>query len=296
MSWYSGLENIVERDIALSRLTTFRIGGHAGVLLVPEDVESFAAAYAAAKKAGVPVHILGWGSNILVADEGVPGVVISTRGLINRTLADDGQTIRVEAGASMREFVRWSARAGYSGIESLAGIPGSIGGAVVMNAGALGACLGDSVSAVWYVTEGGELVRRSGEDISWDYRETDIDGPVAAVEMELTRDEPDCVLDRMADALMARRSQQPVGIPSAGCFFRNPPGESAGRLIDEAGLKGMSVGGASISARHANFIVNQGGATAAHVCELGDIVRDRVRDCFGVELKNEVCVWPSAVA
>jgi UDP-N-acetylmuramate dehydrogenase len=296
MSWSSGLERIIQRDVPLARWTTFRIGGVAGMLLTPGDVATFARAYAAARTADVPVHILGWGSNLLVSDDGVPGVVLSTRGLIGRSVFDDGRTVRVEAGASLREFVRWTARVGLTGMEALGGIPGSIGGAVVMNAGAEGAAIGDCVRAVCCVQESGDLVRYGAEDVFWGYRETDLDEPVVAVEMALGRDEPERVLDRMAEALLARRGRQPAGIPSAGCFFRNPPGESAGRLIDRAGLKGASVGAASVSARHANFIVNRGGATAAQVRDLCDRVRDRVREDFDIELKNEVRLWPSAVA
>jgi len=293
MKWYSGLESIMTRDVALADYTTLRIGGKAAFMLTPTDQDTFAAAYNAARTAGLAVHILGLGSNLLVADEGVPGVVLCTCGLRRRKLTPSGDTVQVGAGVRLRELVSWVGGKGLRGMEFLAGVPGTIGGAVIMNAGSLENCLGDCVAAIWCVDEQGNIVRRSGRDILWEYRGSDIRQPVVQVELQLQRDNADAVLERMAEALIAKRQMQPAGIPSAGCFFKNPPGEFAGRLIDAVGLKGESFGNAAVSAKHANFIVNQGGARAAHVLELCNIIRERVRSKFGISLDTEVCFWPS---
>jgi UDP-N-acetylmuramate dehydrogenase len=292
MNWYSGLEAILKRDEPLAGYTTFRIGGKAAFVLTPLDAETFAAAYRAARQASLEVYILGMGSNLLIADEGVSGVVLSTRGLCRRELSPEGDGVIVGAGVRLRRLVAWTAQVGLSGLEFMAGIPGTVGGAVVMNAGGLDGCIGNCVRAVWYATKSGLLRRREGDDIVWDYRSTDIAEPVVQVELELVREDAETVLERMAEALVAKRRVQPVGVPSAGCFFKNPSGDSAGRLIDAADLKGVSVGGALVSARHANFIINRGGAKASHVFELCKMVRERVRTRFGVELDNEVHVWP----
>ena len=278
----------------LAGRTTFRIGGDAPFLIAPRDVRSFAEAYAAACRSGMPVHILGMGSNILVSDDGVSGVVISTRGLSAREVTDDGQTVRVEAGAGLPQLVSWTCGAGLKGLEDLAGIPGTVGGAVVMNAGTAKAEVCDCVSAVWCVDASGKVYCRDRSAIAWGYRRTDIKDPVVRVEFSLAREEADDLLDRMAESLLARHRMQPVRVASAGCFFRNPENDSAGRLIDAAGLKGFRVGEAMVSSRHANFIVNRGGAKAAHVLELCKIVRERVQSRFGVSLKNEVQFWPTA--
>ena len=293
MNWRSGLECMIERDVPLRPLTTFRIGGRAEFLVTPKDVESFAAAYGRACASGLPVRILGKGSNLLVADGGVRGIVLSTAGLRGRGRIESDGSVRVEGGAGLRELVSWSVRSGLEGIEFLAGIPGTVGGAVVMNAGGRDGGIGSSVRAVWCVGRDGTLFRRDAGSIAWNYRETDILNPVVEVEFGFMRDNPERLLERMADVQVSKRCTQPAGIPSAGCFFRNPAGDSAGRLIDAAGMRGLEAGGAAVSARHANFIVNRGGATASDVMRLFHRVRESVRSRFGVMLENEVRFWLS---
>lgn len=294
MNWRSGLEDILEHDAPLSERTTFHIGGTAEFLLTPRDTASFARAYKAACASGLPVRVLGCGSNLLVDDAGVPGIILSTAGLRTRGPVDANGIMRVAAGANLKQLVSWCAQSGLNGLECLAGIPGTVGGAVVMNAGAYNGSIGAAVRTVWCVARDGKLFRRDCADVEWAYRRTDIDAPVVEVEFKLGRENSDSVLDRMADALITKHRAQPVGIPSAGCFFKNPPGDSAGRLIDAAGLKGISVGHASVSAQHANFIVNHGGASSSDVLRLFRTVKDNVRERFGVALENEVRFWPSA--
>ena len=294
MNWYAGLETTPEHNVSLSEYTTFRIGGRARFMLAPAHTDDFAAAYCAARRAGLPVHVLGNGTNLLVADEGVAGVVLSTRGLCECEAVSDGEIIRAGAGLCLRQLVGWTARTGLKGLEFLAGVPGTVGGALYMNAGSAGEGIGSRVTAVWCVDDKGIVSRRKGDTIAWGYRQTDITQPIVRAEFRLQRDDPEMLIERMAESLLAKRRTQPVAAASAGCFFKNPPGDSAGRLIDAAGLKGARVGNAAVSARHANFIVNYGGAKASDVFRLCKVVRERVRYQFGIVLENEVCFWPGA--
>ena len=294
MSWYDGLEDILRRNEPLAKRTTFRIGGPAATFLEPDDERQFALAYSAALRSGLPVHILGGGSNLLICDEGVPGVVLSTALLQSGAPAVHEGRVVVRAGMRLSRLVRWTAQSGLAGLECLAGIPGTVGGAVRMNAGGRYGCVGGRVEAIWCADRRGETVMRQARHVRWGYRSTDIAEPILAVEFQLERDSAGKTEGRLTEILEEKRSSQPVELRSAGCFFKNPPKESAGRLIDGAGMKGRRVGGACVSDKHANFIVNLGGATARDVLALSTQVRERVRECFRVSLESEVCYWPQA--
>jgi len=296
MRWHSGLEPILRRNESLARRTAFRVGGPAAFFLEPEDEATFAVAYAAAIRSRLPIHILGGGSNILVSDDGVPGVVISTARLCAPAPEVTRTGVRVGAGTRLPQLVRWSAGVGLTGLEQFAGIPGTVGGAAWMNAGGRYGAIGDVVSAVWCVTRHGGVVKRAGGNVRWAYRATDIHQPIAAIELALRRDRPEAVRKRLSDCLAEKCVEQPLSQAGAGCFFKNPPTDSAGRLIERVGLKGHGIGAARVSVKHANFIVNQGGASATDVARLSETIRERVRDRFGVLLENEVCCWPSAAA
>jgi len=289
-------ETMCRVNTALADRTTFQIGGPAAWLIDPPDERSFAELYAAAVRTGNPVYILGAGSNLLIDDAGVPGIVLSTLRLRERRAGADGTRLRVGAGVRLGGVVRWAARRGLAGLERLIGIPGTMGGAVKMNAGVREGSIGERVSRVWLAGTDGRVHVREGYEIGWAYRATDIAGPILAVEVRLDREDPARTETRLLAAMAKRCAAQPVDEPSAGCFFKNPPGDSAGRLIDASGLKGRTVGGACVSTRHANFIVNRGNATAADVFALCDIVCKRVRKDFGVSLEKEVCCWPYATA
>jgi len=283
---------MVRRGVPLAPRTTFAIGGKAEYLLSPRSAKEFAAAYAAAMRSGLAVHILGLGSNLLVADDGVPGVVITTRYVRHVALIDGSGRVRVGAGTPLPWLIRWATWRKLGGLEGLAGIPGSVGGAVVMNAGTAEMTIGEVVRGVWCVDARGHRYRRDGEDVRWDYRATDLKDPVVEVELALHRDDPRTILKRTAAALRRRQDAQPLDLPSAGCFFRNPPGDAAGRLLELAGMKGECSGGAEVSAKHANFIVNRGGARASDVIALGNTAKARVLAAFGVRLEEEVHLWP----
>ena len=296
MAWHQGLEPFLRRTEPLALRTTFRIGGSSAFFLEPPDERAFADAYAAAVRSGMPVRILGGGSNLLISDRGVQGIVLSTAGLRGRIRMASGRRARMPAGMSLRKLVRWTARHRLAGLEGLVGIPGTVGGAVYMNAGAGHGTIGSRVGTVWCIGRDGETFVRRGRDVRWGYRSTDIREPIVAVELLLDRDRPAAIRERMDGTLAQKRESQPVDELSAGCFFKNPRGESAGRLIEQAGMKGQRVGMARVSRRHANFIVNMGDATAGDVLALCGKVRDRVRERFGLRLEDEVCYWPEAPA
>ena len=291
MAWYCGLESMLKRDVPLAERTTFRIGGPASFFLEPPDERAFGRAYAAAKASGLPVRVLGGGSNLLVANEGVAGIVLATARLCDSAPVVARNRLRARAGTPLATVVDWAAQAGLRGLGCLAGIPGTVGGAVWMNAGGRNGCVGECVDAVWCAGEDGSIFMQRGRDVGWGYRSTDISHPIVAVEFVLESDQPGRLRDEVAEALKAKRRTQPVALPSAGCFFKNPRNDSAGRLIERAGLKGLRVGAARVSQTHANFIVNMGGATAGDVRLLCRRIRDCVCELFGVELETEVHLW-----
>lgn len=279
----------VRQDEPLRRHTTFRIGGPADVLVVPRGADELRAVVAWLYRAGERFVVLGRGSNVLVSDRGVRGVVVKVGGGMDR-VRWDGARATAEAGAGLPQLAFRAARRGLSGLEFAAGIPGSVGGGVVMNAGAHGHCLQEVVRAVEVVTPAGEETWPSGA-LGFGYRTSRLQYEPAVVvqaELELKPAPPEEVLQRTQRWLQQRGLSQPVRLPSCGCIFRNPPQEAAGRLVDLCGAKGMREGGVEVSTLHANYFVNTGGGTAQDVLRLVERVRERVRRAFGVELELEV--------
>jgi len=281
-------------NVPLAKYTTFRIGGPATYFFEPRTAEELReTCRRVTRRRDRPVYILGGGSNLLVADDGVDGPVICMRRFERRYLRRFGNLVRVSAGVPLRRLLAAAADWGLAGLEDLAGIPGTVGGAVCMNAGTPRVSFGDLVSFLEVMDAGGRLERLPGEAVRWRYRSADLGGRVAAfVELQLRTDRPDAVKARLAEAFERKRAAQPLTLPSAGCFSKNPKSAAAGRLLERAGLKGLGSGGAAVSRKHANFIVNRGGATAADVLALVRIIRRAVRDLFNVDLEPEVCVWP----
>jgi UDP-N-acetylmuramate dehydrogenase len=279
----------VRRDEPLARHVTFRIGGPADVLVLPRTLADLARVAAWLAREGERAVVLGRGSNVLIADRGVRGVVVKT-GRGQEGLRFEHPRLVAECGVSMPYLARQAALRGLSGLEFAGGIPGSVGGAVVMNAGAHGRCTADVVRSVRVVRLGGETVWPVSE-LAYAYRESRLqheDAVVLEAEFALIPEDPARTVSRLDEWLRHRSDTQPLGPPSSGCVFRNPPGDYAGRLIDHAGAKTMRVGGAVVSDRHANYILNLGGASASEVCALIERVRERVRARFGVALETEV--------
>lgn len=273
----------------MSRHTTFRIGGPADILVTPE-IETLPEVIAYCKKKNIPFLVIGNGSNLLCADAGVEGVVIE----IGRQMSDiviEGNHITAQAGALLSSIAAKAAARSLTGFEFAAGIPGSIGGAVVMNAGAYGGEMKDVLTKVTVLTKEGKVKTIPAADLDLSYRHSIVPErgyTVLQAEIELQQGEPEAIQAVMDDLKQKRVSKQPLEYPSAGSTFKRPEGYFAGKLIDDAGLRGFLVGGAQVSEKHCGFVINRDHATAADVCSLMRQVRRKVMEQFGVEMEPEV--------
>ena len=281
----------VRFDEPMARHTTLRVGGPADVWVEPLDADDLLALAAHCHGKGIAWHAVGIGSNLLCRDGGVRGVVVSTRRL-DRIERVDPTTLRAEGGLSTARLLYATLELELGGLEFLAGVPGTVGGGLVMNAGTYLGEFKDVTTGVATVTRRGERVERRSAECGFAYRASSIprDEIVVSGTFALrarTRDE----MERDVRELRARRrTREPKGLPNAGSFFKNPPGDFAGRLIEQAGLKGRRIGGAEISAVHANWFVNTGGATAGDFLALAGVARREVREKSGVDLELEVKV------
>ncbi|HEV2284088.1 MAG TPA: UDP-N-acetylmuramate dehydrogenase [bacterium] len=279
----------VRRNEPLAKHVSFRIGGPADILVLPPTLESLDAAVAWLYEHGVPFLVLGRGSNVLIADRGIRGVVLKT-GRGQEGVTYDGPHVHAECGVSVPHLSRRTAERGLAGLEFAAGIPGSVGGAVVMNAGAHGCAVADVLLSARVRTPRG-LVTWTGADLGLRYRHSRLqDEPGVMLDCELILHPAPAAetVARLEAWLRTRAESQPLGPPSSGCIFRNPDGDYAGRLIDASGTKGLRLGGAVVSDRHANYILNTGGATARDVVALIGQVRERVRCHAGTDLVTEI--------
>jgi len=282
----------VRVDEPLARYTTMGLGGPADLLVRPAFVPEMIQVLTLAHEADLPVRVLGAGSNLLIDDAGVRGVVLATGALDHVSLGAEG-TIEAGAGVHFPTLVRQTVAKGLRGLEAGVGIPGSLGGILTMNAGAYQFSIGPVVSEVEAVSpDKGRVVLR-GREIDFRYRASSFGANliVGRATLALTPDDPVAIKNDMNERMRFRKETQPVGVKSAGCIFKNPEGDSAGRLIDRAGLKGFSVGGARVSEVHANFIVHEGRASTRDVLALIEGVRDRVLRDTGVVLETEVMAW-----
>ncbi|MBZ0269882.1 UDP-N-acetylmuramate dehydrogenase [bacterium] len=280
----------VRRGVPLARLTTFKIGGPAEVLVTPDTVDGLAAGMRLLADAGGPIAILGNGSNLLISDEGVAGTVVRVGSALGGIEVAAPDRLRIGAGTLWSKVLRFVMNEGWTGLEFGAGIPGTIGGAVATNAGTRGGETADRLVEVEGVTAAGHVVTLPRAEIPFRYRRGELPAGfvVTAVTFAVEREDPGKVDETVRAYQAERRRDQPEREPSAGCIFQNPPGESAGRLIDHAGLKGTTEGGAIVSTVHGNFIINQGGATAADVRRLIERIRERVLAEAGISLELEV--------
>jgi UDP-N-acetylmuramate dehydrogenase len=297
-SWLHKIKGEVRRDELLSAHTSMRIGGPADIFILPRDMADLATVLK--YRGTTPMFVLGEGSNLLVRDRGIRGIVVSLKEsfkAIQGPLFDTGDAqeetalLRVGAGVKMSFLAKYAARFGLTGIERLAGIPGSVGGALIMNAGAEGTEIGQVVESVIRITPSGEMETLRRDQLSFHYRKTVFpseEGIIVEAALRLRKSDAAGVQAGM-DAHLTRRSQkQPLTIPNSGSIFKNPPGDAAGRLIEAAGLKGAHFGQAAVSLKHGNFIVNQGRATARDVISLIEHIQKTVKDKFGVDLEREI--------
>lgn len=284
---------------ALAPLTTFRVGGPADFLVEPRSSDEIVAAVRLASDHGVPVTMLGGGSNVLVSDAGIRGLVVRPRG--GHVTAVDDSHVRADAAVTVNGLVRWTVLHGLGGVESWAGTPGTVGGAIHGNAHFSGRLIGECVASAGLLDRQRQVVEVPASAMGFGYDESRLQGSgeiLLWATFRLVRGDTDALRAAARASLAYRKRTQPLDTPSAGCVFRNPePGRdrvpdgipwSAGALVDRAGLKGVAVGGARVSHVHGNFIVNEGGATAADIRTLIERCRTEVRRQFGVELRDEV--------
>ena len=280
--------DLCQTDVALGPRTTLKVGGRCPLYFEPRDDDQLVEVVSWLHARGVPLFVLGGGSNLLIDDDGIDGAVIGMRGLRGLELDPTGLSARVEAGFPLARLVSLCVPRGMAGAEGLCGIPGTVGGATFMNAGGHQRELGDLVAAVELVDERGRRHLRRAPELRFGYRRSHLPGLVVATWLRFEPGDP-ATIRRQAEALLERkRATQPLKERSSGCVFKNPPNQSAGRLIEATGLKGLRLGAAQVSTRHANFIVNLGNASGADVLGLIDMVQAMVKRRFGGQLQLEV--------
>lgn len=284
----------VEFDCPMSDYTTLRVGGLVDAIYKAENVEELSRVIAYLGEEHIPYLPVGRGSNLLVKDEGLEGAVILLCGSLAgiEEKRENHVTLLAGAGLSISDLLNYCRSSGVGGVEFLAGIPGTVGGAVAMNAGAFGWEIGDTVQEVQMVTPCGKVMVRDQAQLSFSYRELRMEegSLIIRVRFRVNQEAGEVVSGRIAKYLKRRKESQPLDYPSAGSVFKNPPDEYAGKLIEEAGLKGRRIGGAMISDKHANFIVNAGGAKAGDILALMELAQDKVRKKLGIELLPEIRV------
>lgn len=283
-------EDNVKLDEPMSKHTTFRIGGPASYFVTPMDTEELSQVVVLCKAERVPFFLLGHGSNILVSDKGIGGVVIQLYKNYAK-FSIEGNLVKAEAGIMLNKLGQEIRDAGLTGFEFAAGIPGTLGGAVMMNAGAYGGEMKDIVESVSLMDYDGNLIKKSGEEMDFSYRHSIVEDEELIVLGATLRLNPGNIEDitaKMQELALARKTKQPLEFPSAGSTFKRPEGYFAGKLIMDSGLAGYRVGDAEVSEKHCGFVINKGHASAKDVMTLIDDVRNTVYDKFKVELSPEV--------
>jgi UDP-N-acetylmuramate dehydrogenase len=292
MGLMTGFEKIVRQSEPLAMHTWFQLGGPAEYFAEPDSVEELTALVRRCHEEGIEVRLLGQGSNILARDEGVPGLVIHLSAPAFGEIRIEGRSVAAGGGAMLGRVVTTAVHRGLAGLETLIGIPGTVGGALHGNAGAHGGNIGQWTFQATVLTAAGDVADRSGDDLAFDYRQSSLDElAILEARCELEEDDPRQLAQRMQKHWIVKKASQPMGHQSAGCVFKNPRGVGAGKLIDDAGLKGTRIGGAVVSDRHANFIIAEPECTSQDVLRLIDLVRGQVRDRMGVELELEMEIW-----
>lgn len=280
---------ILKRDEPLAPRTSYRIGGKAEYFFIPERMEEVPQAMSYCRAKGLDLRVLGGGTNVLVGDRGWPAVLSLER---FKHTDSFGPFAKAEAGASFPGFVKKLADNASKGAEALCGIPGTVGGALLMNAGGHYGEIGEFVKRVKVVEADGRIVSLEREQCGFRYRDSDLKNRIIlSADFEFPEGDRDEIRSRMREIFQKKKASQPLHSHSAGCVFKNPPGMAAGRLIDACGFKGARIGGAAVSMVHANFLTNDEGASAADMLELINRIRGQVKATAGVELELEIKVW-----
>jgi UDP-N-acetylmuramate dehydrogenase len=292
MSIFDGLEKVVQTNYPLAKHTWFGIGGAADYFIRPDSVEQLKDIINRCNENNMPIYVLGFGSNLLINDEGVKGAVIKLDSDEFKQTQLDGELLLAWAGADLGTLVRDCVRKGLSGLEALTGIPGSMGGAVRMNAGGSFGDIGTVVETVTLLDNFGNIFKKSKPELTFDYRQSNITAKfILNAQLKLTTTDPEQALKTIKEVWIYKKNTQPLEAKNAGCVFKNPRGVSAGALIDRAALKGLQVGGATVSEKHANFIVANKDCTCRDIVQLIEAVKERVKEEFEVDLELELEIW-----
>ena len=283
---------ILQLEEPLSRHTWLRLGGPAQYFLTPRTEAELLSVVQTCRERKISIHVLGAGSNLLIREEGVRGAVIRVIEPLLSEVRVEGTQLIAGGGTSLSHMITEAERSGLGGVEHLVGIPGTIAGAIVGNSGGRAGDIGQLAASVKVLTQDGEIAVRKGDELSFSYRRSSFhDLLVLSVTLNLTKDDSEELNRRIRKNWIMKRSTQPLADQSAGCIFRNPRGLSAGALIEQCGLKGMSVGKARVSDRHANFIVTEEGATSHDIEQLISRIQKAVAEKYGVDLELEIKVW-----
>ncbi len=286
------MEDIVETGYLLAKRTWYGLGGPAEYFIRPQTTEQLKKVVQRCTENGIRMYVLGFGSNLLIKDEGVRGAVIKLEAAPFTHIEFHGQEVTAWAGAELSKLVLTCVEKGLSGVEALTGIPGSVGGAVRMNAGGNFGDFGAVVETVTLMDKGGKVFEKRKPELVFDYRQVNITAKfILNARLKLNATDPEQVLRTVKEIWIYKKNSQPLNTKNAGCIFKNPPGASAGALIDKAGLKGLRIGGAVVSDKHANFILAEEGCTSRDVTGLIEIIRQKIKEQFDVELELEIEIW-----
>jgi UDP-N-acetylmuramate dehydrogenase len=292
MIWPKNLSNKVKHNVNLAGLTSFKIGGPARYFFAPADVLELSQALSCAQKARLHIFVLGSGSNILISDQGVSGLVISLNRQSFKKISHQGSCIIAGSGLKLSQLVSYAASRALGGAEFLAGIPGSVGGSLIGNAGAWGYSIGSLVEQLGVMDYCGKIRVLSAKQLKFGYRQSNLSKYIIIwVKLKLFSADKQTVARQIKKYLAIRKTTQNSRLPSAGCIFKNPPEDSAGRLIDQCGLKGKVKGQAAVCSKHANFILNTKGARFGDVLALMNLMRKKVKVKFKVNLEPEIKIW-----
>lgn len=292
MNIFNGLEEIVETDYPLAKRTWYGLGGAADYFIRPKNIKQLKEVVKRCSKNNVPIYVMGFGSNLLISDQGLRAAVIKLEAEQFSQIEFDGEEVTAWAGAELSKLVLTCVQKGLSGIEALTGIPGSVGGAVKMNAGGNFGDFGSVVESVTLMDIEGNVFEKSKPELEFDYRRTNITAKfILSARLKLNESDSEQIMRTVKEIWIYKKNNQPLNTKNSGCIFRNPHGGSAGALIDRAGLKGLRIGGAVVSEKHANFIIAEEGCTSSDVMKLIKEIQQKVKEQFDTELELEVEIW-----
>ena len=292
MNIFSGLEEIVETDYPLAKRTWYGLGGAADYFIRPKTVKQLKDVVRRCSKNNIPIYVMGFGSNLLISDEGLRAAVIKLEAEQFSQIEFDGEIVTAWAGAELSKLVLTCVEKGLSGIEALTGIPGSVGGAIKMNAGGNFGDFGSAVETVTLMDTEGKIFEKSKPELVFDYRRTNITAKfILSARIKLNESDSEQIMRTVKEIWIYKKNNQPLNTKNSGCIFKNPRGGSAGALIDRAGLKGHKIGGAVVSEKHANFIIAEEGCKSSDVMKLIEDIRQKIKEQFDIELELEVEIW-----